>query len=185
VTYDRAISISTKDAAGKQYATKETRFGIAGVVRYPFGRTATSPVVLATLGYASQLFSIDAGTTIGIPSVKYSIFEPGVGLRLPLTSRIIASLDAKVMLVTDTGQIQDAMQYGPASVLGFEGALGLDVLLTRSVFARAAFRYETIGYTFQGTGTLSNASDGDPMTIDVPGARDSYIGGLVTIGYVY
>jgi hypothetical protein len=50
---------------------------------------------------------------------------------------------------------------------------------------RAAFRYETIGYTFKGTGMLSTGRDGSPMGIDVPGARDSYIGGMATVGYAY
>jgi hypothetical protein len=53
------------------------------------------------------------------------------------------------------------------------------------VFARAAFRYETISLAFNGDGTQSNARDGDPMTIDVQGARDSYIGGFATVGFVY
>jgi hypothetical protein len=185
VMYDRVLTVNTKDPAGKVYASKETRFGIGGVFRYAFNRTATSPVVMGTLGYSSQLFSISSGTVIGIPSVKYSIIEPGAGLRFPVTSKIIAGLDAKLMLITGTGQIQDAMQYGAASVLGFEGALGVDYLITRNIFARAAFRYETIGYTFKGTGMLSNARDGDPTTIDVPGARDSYIGGMATVGYLY
>jgi hypothetical protein len=185
VMYDRVISVSTKDAAGKVYASKETRFGIGGVFRYAFNRTATSPVVMGTLGYSSQLFSISSGTLLGIPSVKYSIIEPGAGLRYPVTSKIIAGLDAKLMLITGTGQIQDPMQYGAASVLGFEGALGVDYLITRNSFARAAFRYETIGLTFNGTGMLSNARDGDPTTVDVSGARDSYIGGMVTVGYLY
>ena len=63
--------------------------------------------------------------------------------------------------------------------------LGIDYLITRNIFARAAFRAETIGYTFKGTGALSNARDGDPATVDVAGARDTYLGGIVTVGYLY
>ena len=55
---------------------------------------------------------------------------------------------------------------------GGEGALGVDYLITRNIFARAAFRYETIGITFKGDGMLSNARDGDPTSVDVPGAND-------------
>ena len=51
--------------------------------------------------------------------------------------------------------------------------------------ARAALRLETIGYTFKGNGTQSNARDNDPTTRDVSGARDSYFGGMVTAGYLY
>ncbi|HET7500160.1 MAG TPA: hypothetical protein VFK02_04130 [Kofleriaceae bacterium] len=185
VLYDRVFTVSTKDAMGKVYNSKESRFGIGAVFRYPFGASATSPVVLGSLSYGSQLFSIASGTTLGIPSVKYSIIEPGAGLRYPVTPRIVAGLDARLMLITGTGQIQDPSQYGAASVLGFEGDLAVDYLITPSVFARAAFRFETIGYSFTGNGTLSSARDGDPMTQDVTGARDSYIGGMATVGYLY
>jgi opacity protein-like surface antigen len=183
--YDRVITVNTKDPAGKDYASKEYRLGAGAAFRYAFGRTATAPMVMATLGYSRQGFSIVSGTLIGIPNVEYSIVEPGAGLRLPVTSNLIIGLDAKLMLITGTGQIQDPAQYGAASVLGFEGALGVDYLITRNIFARAAFRYETIGITFKGDGMLSNARDGDPASVDVPGARDNYIGGLATVGYLY
>jgi hypothetical protein len=186
VMYDRVLTVNTKDAAGKVYASKESRFGIGGVFRYAFNRSATSPVIMGTLGYSHQLFSISSGTTIGIPSVEYSIFEPGAGFRFPITAKLIAGVDAKLMLIAGAGQIQDPMQYGDVkSVIGFEGAAGVDYLITRSIFARAAFRFETIGITFKGTGMLSNARDGDPTTVDVPGARDNYIGGMATVGYLY
>jgi hypothetical protein len=155
------------------------------VFRHAVGRSATAPVVLGSVGYSSQLFSIASGAQLGTPSVKYSMIEPGAGLRVPVTARIAAGLDARVLLITGTGQIQDLMQYGAASVLGFEGSFGVDYLITRNVFARAAFRYETIGFSFKGNGALSSGRDGDPMTKDVTGARDSYIGGMATIGYVY
>ena len=185
VMYDRVFKVNSKDATGKVFASTESRFGFGGVFRYAFGRTATSPVVIGSLGYSSQAFSITSGTTIGIPNVKYSIFEPGAGLRLPITAKIIAGLDAKFMVITSAGQIQDAMQYGTGSVLGFEGALGVDYLITPNIFARAAFRAETIGLNFKGTGTLSTMRDDDPTTKDVSGARDNYIGGMATVGYLY
>ncbi|HEU4731163.1 MAG TPA: hypothetical protein VFT22_24890, partial [Kofleriaceae bacterium] len=185
VMYDRVFTVNTKDAMGKVYDSKESRFGVGAVFRHAFGHGATSPVVLGSLGYSSQLFSIASGTTLGIPSVKYSIVEPGAGLRFPVTPRFIAGLDARLMLITGTGQIQEAAQYGGASMLGFEGNLGVDYLITRNLFARVAFRFETIGFSFKGNGTLSNARDGDPMTTDVTSARDNYIGGMATLGYAY
>jgi hypothetical protein len=185
VMYDRVLKVNSKDATGKQFASSESRFGIGGVFRYPFGRTATAPVVLGSLGYSSQSFTISGGTTIGIPSVKYSIFEPGAGIRFPVIPKLIVNLDAKFMVITNTGEIQGTTQYGAASVIGFEGALGADYMITPNIFARAAFRAETIGYKFKGTGMLSNARDGDPTSKDVTGARDTYLGGMVTVGYAY
>ena len=63
--------------------------------------------------------------------------------------------------------------------------MAVDYLLTRSLFARVAFRYETIVHTFDGNGTQSNALDGDPTTTDVTSARDSYIGGFATVGALF
>ena len=89
------------------------------------------------------------------------------------------------MLVTDTGPIQSAMQYGSATVLGFEGSFGGDYAITKNIFARATFRIETIGLSFQGKGNMTNMRDGDPTSIDVGGARDTYFGGTATVGYLY
>lgn len=187
VMYDRVFKINSKDPAGNVYASSESRFGVGAVFRYAFGRTVTSPVVLGSLGYSSQAFTISGagGAMIGIPNVKYSIIEPGAGLRYPVTPKVIAGVDVKLMLIPSAGQIQNADQYGDASLLGVEGALGVDYSITRNIFARAAFRAETIGYTFKGTGPLSNMRDGDPTTKDVTGARDSYLGGMATVGYLY
>jgi hypothetical protein len=187
VMYDRVLKINSKDTAGKVYATTEARFGIGAAFRYALNKTAAAPVLIGTLGYSSQAFTISpgAGGAIDIPNVKYSIIEPGAGLRYPATPKIIVGADLKFMLVTSTGPIQDPMQYGSSSVLGFEGAASVDYLITRNIFARAAFRFETIGMTFKGNGTQTNMRDGNAMTQDVSGARDSYLGGVATVGYVY
>jgi hypothetical protein len=187
VSLDRVLVIGSQNRSGTQFDTLESRYGVGGVFRYAFGRTAMSPVVLGTLGYASQIFRIANAGTISpdIPSVRYSIIEPGVGVRLPILPKLTVGLDAKFMLIPGTGQIQQPDQYGAARVYGFEGAFAIDYVLTTSVFARVAVRGETIGFNFRGTGTQSTSRDDDPMTQDVRGARDSYFGGFVTVGYLY
>lgn len=187
VMYDRVLKINSRDMAGKLYATTEARFGVGAAFRYAFNKTASAPVVIGSVGYSSQAFTITpgAGGAIDIPNVKYSIIEPGAGLRYPATPKLIVGADLKFMLVTSTGPIQAPTQYGSSSVLGFEGAAGVDYLITRNIFARAAFRFETIGMTFKGNGTQTTMRDGNAMTQDVSGARDSYLGGVVTAGYVY
>jgi len=69
-------------------------------------------------------------------------------------------------------------------VLEAEGELGGDYALTRNIFARASFRFETIGFKFKGTGAMTTGRDTDPEQ-DVFGARDNYLGGAVTVGYLY
>src|SRR5262249_50748756 len=130
-----------------------------------------------------QEFTIAAD--LDTPNVNYTIWEPGLGVRVPATAHLIFGLDAKAMAITHTGQIQQQSQYGQARVLGYEGALGVDYLFPGGLFARAAFRYETIGFSFKGTGRLTTNRDGIAVTQDVTGANDSYIGGLATVGYLY
>jgi hypothetical protein len=57
-------------------------------------------------------------------------------------------------------------------------------MVAKNLFARAAFRFETIGFKFDGKGTQASMRDTD-MAQDVFGARDTFIGGAVTLGYVY
>lgn len=182
--YDRVLKLNSKDPMSNAvYSTIEQRFGLAAVFRHAFGKTAASPVVLGSLGYTRQSFNILG--TVDIPDVKYSIIAPGVGLRLPLSGKLMLGADLKLLLVTSAGQIQDPDKYGASSVLGFEGSGGVDYQITPSIFARAALRFETIGFTFKGTGFQTNQRDGNPMTQDVGGARDNYFGGMATVGYLY
>jgi hypothetical protein len=182
---DRVLKISSKNRAGTEFDTLESRYGVGAVFRYPLGHTAMAPVVLGTLGYASQIFRISNTDQADVPSVRYSIFEPGLGLRYPVTPHVIIGADVKLMLIPTTGQIQEASQYGAASVYGFEGALAADYLVTSNLFVRAAGRFETIGFSFAGNGTQTNTRDGQPDTQDVQRARDNYFGGFVTVGYLY
>ncbi|HEX4421264.1 MAG TPA: hypothetical protein VH165_25290 [Kofleriaceae bacterium] len=170
------------------YHSFDSRFGFGGVFRYAFGQSPTAPVVIGGLGYSDQQFSIafqSAKNQSGIPNVRYKSVEPSAGVRFPITEKIIANLDVKIMAMLDTGQIQGVTQYGTSKVTGFEGTVGADYLITPNIFARVAFHAETIGFTFQGNGFASNNRDMDPTTQDVTGARDNYFGGMATVGYAY
>jgi hypothetical protein len=184
VMYDRVLKLNSKDTrTGEIHATTESRYRLGVVYRHALGSSARAPVIAGTLGYSSQAFTI-AGM-IDIPSVKYSILEAGAGLRYPVTAKITAGLDARGMLITSAGPIETQEQYGDSRVLGVEGALAVDYLITRNIFARAALRVETIRLTFTGDGDLVTMRDGDPMTRDVSGAVDSYFGAVLTAGYLY
>jgi len=172
ILYDRVISINSKDAQGNTYPTTESRYWLTAMFRHAFGRDATAPVVIGSLGYGGQSFEIQGN--IPLPSVTYAIVAPGAGLRYPATEKLTFAVDTKVLFPLSTGQIQNADRYGAASVFGFEGALGADYLITPNIFARAMGRFETLGFNFKGTGDLKAS-----------GARDSYFGGALTVGYLY
>lgn len=185
VLIDRVLKIDSKNAAGMVFPTTQFRYAAGVKYRHAFGASATAPVLVASLTYNYQGFEITNSAMANIPSIDYQSVEPAVGGRLPLTERWSLGLDLGVPLVTDTGEISQPTQYGTAKILGIEGVLAVDYLITRSLFARVAFRYETIVHTFDGNGTQTNAADGDATTVDVTSARDSYIGGFATVGALF
>ena len=86
----------------------------------------------------------------------------------------------------NTGDIQKPTQYGAASVLAFEANAGVDYSLTPNIFIRGLAGIQTMGYTFKGDPmSKANNRDNDGTTQEVMGARDTYFGGSVTLGYAY
>jgi len=181
--YDRVVSISSSDSMNGQYDTTQSRFAIGAVGRYPLARTPDAAVLGASLVYSNQVFEI--AQSPDVPSVDYSMFAPGVFVRLPAFGALVLGLDAKVLLITNTGQLQDQMHYGTTDLIGYEGAFSLDWMLTRHVFVRTAFRYETIRFDFRGNGALTAGRDNDLSTADVKTGHDTYVGGFVTAGLAY
>jgi hypothetical protein len=190
---DKALLLSSQVTPPGGMATKlgtsMTRYAIGVTFRHAFGKDASAPTFEANLRYGGQSFSIapsGAVTTaiIDIPDVSYKIIDPSIGIKYPATPKITLDATLGFLLITDTGPIQDAASYGPASVFGVEGELGGDYLVTKNIFVRAAFRFSTIGYSFKGTGAMTTMRDNDTQQ-DVFGARDTYIGGAITAGYLY
>jgi hypothetical protein len=197
VLYDQVLKINSQkrysdDMNNPQVAnldTKESRWTIGGVFRYPIGKGAMAPVVGGTLSYSKQKFTVaqtlpNAEPT-DIPNVTYSMFSPGVFVRFPVIPKLTANLDAAFHAITDTGAIQTRTQYGAATVSGYSLVISADYAIKPNIFARAGIRYQKIGFTFKGDPmSQTNTRDTDPEQ-DVTGANDSYFGGVATIGYVY
>lgn len=197
VLYDQVIKINSQkryaDGAGMQQianlATKESRWAFGGVFRYPLGSGPKAMVLGGRLTYGRQQFTVEQtlpnGDKTDIPNVHYSMITPAAFFQFPVTPKIIFNLEAAFLLITNTGAIQNPDQYGAATVTGFEFDTGIDYMLLKNVFVRAAFRYETIGFKFKGDPmSQTHTRDADPDQ-DVTGARDSYLGGTATLGYLY
>jgi hypothetical protein len=93
----------------------------------------------------------------------------------------VLDVNAAFLAVTNTGQIQDAMKYGGATVTGFEVNLGADYHLGESLFLRGLVNYETIGFSFKKQGSLPTPADNSKVS----GARDNYYGAVVSAGYLF
>jgi len=193
--YDRVLLINSQkryaDAMGEQQianlGTSESRWAFGPVFRYPMGKI----VVGGSLTYGKQAFTIAQklpnNDPTDIPSVTYTMISPAAFAKYPVTPKITANAELMFHAITNTGQIQASGMtgYGAATVTGFELEAGGDYMVTKNIFARASFRYETIGFKFKGDPTSqTNIRDTDPEQ-DVSGARDNYFGGTATVGYVY
>jgi hypothetical protein len=197
VMYDKVIFINSQkkyvddmmNAATAKLSTVEDRFSIGAVVRYP-----VSPKLLVggKILYSSQQFNIQQtfatpSMATDVPNVHYQMAEPKLWMKYSLGGPIIVNADAGFLLVTNTGGIQSSNNsgYGPATVSGFELSAGLDYALTKSLFIRALAKFEQISLSFKGDpASLANTRDSDPMQ-DVKSAKDTYFGGMGTIGYAF
>ena len=197
VLYDRVLKINSQkkyaDGAGMQQVadlkTAESRWGVGAVLRYPLGQGPKAIVVGGALTYGKQTFTVaqtlpnDEKTDI--PNVAYTMISPSVFIQAPVLPKITLIADLAFHAITNTGAIQQPDQYGAATVTGFELNAGLDYALTKNIFARVAFRYETIGFKFKGDPmSMTHMRDTDPEQ-DVTGATDTYLGGTATLGYLY
>ncbi|MBA3500366.1 MAG: hypothetical protein H0T65_08335 [Deltaproteobacteria bacterium] len=178
--YDQVLLVKSQDAAGKELKSAQVRYAFGAQFRYPFGRGAGAPVIGARVRYGSQAFKI--AQPAPLPSVTYTMLEPGLFFRMPLLSNKL-TIDANVafLAVTNTGQIQDQMKYGGATVTGFEVNLGADYHLSDALFMRGIINYETISYSFKKNGMLPTATD----NLKVTGAKDNYYGLVISAGYLF
>ena len=126
------------------------------------------------------------GETTDVPNVAYKIIEPEAFFIYPASPKMNLSVNAGFLAITNTGDIQKTTQYGPATVSGFELGAGVDYNVTKNIFVRGEGLLQTIGFTFKGDPmSKANTRDNDPATQEVLGARDTYFGGAVTLGYIY
>jgi hypothetical protein len=195
---DRVIKIESKlryvDAMMEEQEatlpTEQQRWGIGLIYRHNFGSKPTSPTIKLALRYNRAKFIIDktaapAGVDVDIPNMDYAYYDPGLVLRYPVSPKVALQADARFLLVTDTGEMQQVDQYGGATVTGYDIDLGGDYKLDARLFVRVGFRAIGIAYDFKGTGAETTDRDGDPNDQDVFGALDRYLGGYGTIGYLF
>ncbi len=192
VLFDRVVKIESRltyDNMGTpetlSLATRQQRYAAGVVYRHPISDQLT---VTGQLRYNRMKFVIDrdgvpAGVEVQIPSVNYTFVDPGVAVRYASSPKLAFGAGVAFLVVLDTGELQQAEAYGNAKVTAFDLDGGVDYLVAPRIVVGAQLRFTTFGLSFDGTGELSDP-DGDG-TADVPGGRDSYLGGAVTASYLF
>jgi hypothetical protein len=191
-SFDEAVPLTVHAPTEPTVALKATQRAYSIGLRYriAFGHTPTSPTLTLGAGYASRTFSVDRTglanpSALDMPNVDYTLYDPGLAFRLPLGRMFAVTVAGRGLIVADAGQIQQADQYGTATVMGLSGSAGLEVLFGSHVALRVAGEATQISFTFTGNGALSNNRDGNTATVDVKNASDSYIGGVATLAVMY
>jgi hypothetical protein len=199
VAYDRTLreNLTTTNPTTNMSFTvpvKQSSYSVGVRYRLAFGKTETSPTLTVGVGYGKRLFSTDmskldaaaqADVRRDTPETDYTIIDPGLSFRLPVTRMIAFTLGGRGLLVTGAGPIQKPESYGRARVYGVDGLAAVDVVIASRFALRFSGEFHQIGFNFLGGGQLSNGLDGNLMTKEVGGLADRSIGGAATLAVMY
>ncbi len=190
--FDRVVKISSKikyDDMGMEetavLGTVQQRFSFGAVFRYLIGDKAS---ITASVRFNKMKFVIDkdaapTGVVVQIPNVDYTFIDPGLAVKYIAAPKVVIDAAASVGLVLDTGEMQQADQFGTSKVLGIDFSGGVGYQLTDKFTLRGEVRATTFGFSFSGNGAM-NDLDGDG-TGDVPSGRDTYFGAMAGAGYIF
>jgi hypothetical protein len=179
-SFDQSIGLKV-NTGGMKLATTMRNYAVDARVRLPLGGVQ----VMVVGGYARRTFKIDrGGAAVDLPDVDYKMFNPGLGFSIPL-GRVAVFLEGRALLVTSAGPIERPSSYGQAKVTAFEGEGGVEIGITKRIGVRLVGNFVGVGYTFKGTGAMSNNRDDDSASKDVGGAAERYISGALTASVLY
>ena len=189
VVVDRVIGLETavEGASGAiNLPTTQMRYGVDVRYRHQLGKHT----LIGSLGFNRLDFTVDklaapTGVVVDVPNTAYSYFDPGIAFSTSVAAKIRVGGSAKLLLVTNTGEVQHVEQYGAGTVTGFDVGVEGSYQLFTDVALTASASYLTFAYEFHGNGELSANRDGDASTIDVAGASDRYIGAYLSATYAF
>jgi hypothetical protein len=198
VDFDKTLKLNIVTSNGMATTTvpaKQSNYSVGARYRLMFGKTETSPALTFGVGFGKRLFSPDrsgvtdpaavSGIVRDTPTTQYTVIDPGIAFRLPVTKMVAFGVGGRGMIITNAGSIQNANSYGRAKVYGFEANALVDVVLGSRFALRFSGEFAQVGFQFQGVGALSNNLDGDPASQDVGGLADRSFGGAATLAVMY
>jgi hypothetical protein len=196
VEYDRTLSlhVDSTNEMSVEVPVKQSDYSFGLRYRMALGAKPTSPTLTFGVGYGKRLFAPDTSVLTmdearadirrDTPHSHYTMIDPGVMFRLPVTSMVALAAGGRGLIVMSTGSIGTLSSYGQAKVYGLEGTVALDVVLGRFAL-RFSGELTQVGFTFDGVGALSRGLDKDVSTEDVGGLADRAIGGAATFAVTY
>ena len=188
--YDQVLGLQTSIETGATalvVPTRQASYSVGGRLRVPIGKS--SSVTLAA-GVGNLMFDVNrqnvpSGLVLDVPNTSYSYFDPGIAVQIAVHPKIDVGAGAQVLLITDAGDVQLPESYGAATITSYAADMRVVYRLTPSWRVRAVGSFTKVALAFSGNGEQTYLRDGDPGDQDVLGASDSYIGGILSLGYVY
>lgn len=185
--YDQTFGLDVAASSQPNMTTTvtQTRYSIGLRYRHAFGSAPTSATIVGGVGFGKRTFRPDLGKLAGqaatdvardTPETDYTIIDPGVTFRKPITPRIAVSLGARGLLITSAGAIADGDSYGDSTVYGADVVAAAEYLFAKRFVARLAAEFTQIGFSFDGNGALASG---------VAGLTDRSIGGTASVAVVY
>ena len=159
-SYEKAIGVKINVPLEPNDAPiAQSHYMIGARYRFSFGSsTVAVGVAYAGRKYVADRTQLAMPSKLDMPDVKYSAIAPGVIGRFAVTPTIGAFAGADFLLMRSTGAIQKTDQYGPADVIAFELAGGLDVAFGTNYGLHIAADFSQIGFKFQAKpGTMAAA----------------------------
>lgn len=158
--YERAFGVKINVPMEPDDAViTQTNFMVGARYRLAFGSsTVAVGVAYAGRSYIADRSKLAMASQLDMPDVKYRAIAPGVIGRFPVTPTIGAFVGVDFLLMRSTGAIQKTEQYGPADVIAFEFAGGLDVAFGANYGLHLAADFSQVGLKFAGKpGTMAAA----------------------------
>lgn len=184
VIYRRSIGASVSFPSGgqtKKLSTSLSHLGARLTMRRKVSKRVT---VRGGAGYHQLSFAIaNRPTGLLIPDTRYAFVDIGGGARLSLRDdRMAVTADLSYLYVLTAGGITDATAYGSSRLRGFGGEVGFEIDAGDSTFVRLAGTYDRITLAFNGDGAWATGLD-KSSDVDVSGAADTYVGGVLMLGF--
>lgn len=178
--YDKTLGLSIAvPGTNVDAPIDQAHYAIGVRYRLPLGSAALGfGLRYARRHYIADRSGLTAPGVLDTPDVDYTALSPGIGGRVMVTPKVAIFLGLDLLLVTNTGPIQEAGSYGKANVFGAEAEGGVDIALASRFALRLAAEYSQINFSFTGTNTMATARG-------VTGATDRTFGAAATLGVVY
>jgi hypothetical protein len=174
--YDKTVglSIDVPNTMGKSTPINQAHYAIGARYRLALGSAAISAgVAYARRHYIADRSTLEQPTQLDAPDVNYAAIAPGLGVRAQVTPTIALCTELEALLVLSAGGIATGDYYGPGTVFGLGGNLGVDVALGKRVGLRLAGEYNQMNLKFKGGGMAGARK--------VSGATDREFGAVATL----